>query len=77
MSPCEHIRLPDGTVFIVKIGKRRMPKCQFCRSPSSRECDYVIGWTLAGEEILCNAKMCAACARQVGEDKDFCPRHTR
>jgi hypothetical protein len=55
----------------------RWPKCEFCRRmPATLECDYELSRNLLGEPILCNAKMCWVCSRQVGEDRDYCPRHS-
>jgi hypothetical protein len=75
----EWIKLPDGTVaHICYSGKRRRAKpCKFCRQPSTRLCDFVIMKTLGGGEITCDAPICGACARPIGEDKDLCPDHAR
>lgn len=63
----------NGTVFHVKMAKRRTPKCRFCHSPASLECDGVLSRNLLGEEKVCDAPICARCATQFGDDKDLCP----
>ena len=73
--PCTTIKFPDGTVAIVRHARVRQPKCQFCPRESSKMCDAVVGKTLGGESITCDARCCTDCARQVGSDKDFCPKH--
>lgn len=80
--PCSRIKLPDGTVAIVKHAKRRFPRCSFCPVDDMRKacdatllCDFVVGRTLGGAEITCDLPICAHCAKHVGPDKDFCPNH--
>jgi hypothetical protein len=80
--PCSRIKLPDGTVAIVRHAKQRFPKCKFCPDQFSAAdatllCDFEIGRTLGGEPITCDAKFCEGCGRSVGPDKDFCPKHAR
>ena len=74
--PCSTIKLPDGTVAIVKHAKARDPRCRFCSGahPATQLCDAVIGHTLGGAEITCDARVCVVCAQREGE-KDFCPKH--
>lgn len=74
--PCEHIRMHDGTVMIVRYAKRRAKRCGFCNGKATRECDYELGRTLDGRPITCDAPICSACARPIGEEKDLCPRHS-
>jgi len=74
--PCTYIKLADGNVAIVRHAKARAPKCRFCFKPSTKLCDAVVGKTLGGEAITCDAPICIDCARQVGPDKDFCPKHS-
>jgi len=76
MSPCEHIKFPDGSVAIVRFAKRRGKKCAFCHLQATRECDYELGRTLDGRVITCDAPICASCAKPIGENKDLCPRHS-
>ena len=82
---CSHIKLPDGTVAIVKHAPQRFPQCKFCHlrfrwdgrtHPANLLCDFVIGTTLGGDPITCDAKVCSKCAKRVGPDKDFCPKHS-
>jgi len=81
LMPCSHVKFPDGTTAIVKHGARRLPRCKFCprshdAAPATLLCDAVIGKTLGGDPITCDAPVCAKCARHVGPDKDFCPKHS-
>lgn len=78
---CSMVTLPDGTVAIVKHGNKRLPRCRFCPVQDLRWacdatllCDAVIGRTIGGADITCNAPICDHCAQHVGE-KDFCPKH--
>jgi hypothetical protein len=73
--PCSWIKLPGGGVAIVKHSKMRAPKCRFCPARSTKLCDGLVGETLGGELITCDAPICNAHARRVGPDKDFCPDH--
>lgn len=81
---CSIVKLPDGTVAIVKHAKARVPRCRFCldagASPryageATLACDFVLGKTIGGAPITCDARMCSFCARHVAPDKDFCPKH--
>lgn len=80
--PCSHIKLPNGTIAIVKHATGRFPLCKFCTllhdgsgaRPAKLLCDFEIGKTLGGEPITCDAKVCERCAQRIG-DKDFCPKH--
>jgi hypothetical protein len=75
MSPCIHIPLPGGGAAIVRVAEQRRRKCEFCNNTHTLLCDYVIGRWIWGEEITCDARICASCARHTGEDNDLCPRH--
>lgn len=87
--PCSWIKLPGGGMAIVKHGAPRYPRCTFCPrrvaemgafhdgsliEKATLLCDFVVGRTLGGDPITCDEKICAKCARRVG-DKDFCPKH--
>jgi hypothetical protein len=74
--PCSHVKLPDGSVAIVKHAKRRLPRCKFCNGmrEAALLCDFEIGRSLGGDVFTCDAPVCVPCARRVGE-KDFCPKH--
>jgi hypothetical protein len=75
--PCSVVKLADGTVAIVRHARRRLPKCGFCNMGASLLCDAIVGQTLGGESITCDSPVCVCCARQVGPDKDFCPKHSQ
>jgi hypothetical protein len=74
--PCSWLKLPGGGVAIVKHGKSRAPRCKFCPLTSTKLCDAIVGKTLGGEAITCDAPICSTCARNVGPEKDFCPNHS-
>lgn len=81
--PCSHIKFPDGTVAIVKHAAGRFPKCKFCPTrrlgrvhSATLLCDFAVGTTLGGEPITCDVPVCVHCAKRVGPDKDFCPKHS-
>ncbi len=41
MSPCQWIRMPDGTVAHVRLANQRTKKCSACgRLPSTKLCDF-------------------------------------
>ncbi|MBZ5700281.1 MAG: hypothetical protein LAN84_00380 [Acidobacteriia bacterium] len=81
--PCSYVKLPDGTIAIVKHAAERAPRCKFCTvlhdgsgtQPATQLCDFEIARTLGGDPITCDARVCVRCARRVG-DKDFCPNHS-
>jgi hypothetical protein len=80
--PCSHVKLPDGTVALVRHGNRRFPRCRFCNVADLHQacdatllCDFVLAKTLGGAEITCDTPVCPHCAKHVGPDKDFCPKH--
>lgn len=88
--PCSHIKLPDGTVAIVKHARRRYPICQFCkgdwdgehfgefgeiRRPATLLCDFVLSKTLGGGWITCDTPVCEKCAKEVAPDTHYCPKH--
>lgn len=89
--PCSHVKLPDGTMAIVKHGAPRYPRCRFCAARLAREgrandgalknratllCDEVLARAPDGTEFTCDAPICVACAQHIGE-KDFCPKHRK
>jgi hypothetical protein len=73
--PCHRVDLGNGAVAIVKTGKPRAPKCRFCRKASTTLCDEVIGKTLGGAEITCDAPCCPDHSQNLGGEQDRCPRH--
>lgn len=78
--PCSRVKFPDGSVAIVKHAAARYPRCKFCprshdAAPATLLCDFEVGRTLGGDAITCDAPVCVNCAKRVGPDKDFCPKH--
>jgi hypothetical protein len=85
MSFCSQVKLPDGSVAFVRHAQRRFPVCKFCPKrqnwsghsrPATLLCDFIVGKTLGGADITCDAPVCAICSTRVGPDKDFCPKHS-
>jgi hypothetical protein len=74
--PCSRIKLPDGTVAIVKHAKGWAPRCRFCPERSIRLCDFALARTLAGAEITCDAPVCGSCSVTVGQDRHYCVKHS-
>jgi hypothetical protein len=75
--PCFHVKLPGGGRAIVKAAAARGPTCKFCGEHRAKLlCDFELGRTLGGEPITCDTPVCEKCAKRVGPDKDFCPKHS-
>ena len=72
---CSTVKLPDGSVAFVRHSKRTQ-RCRFCFLSSTKLCDAIVGKTLGGDVITCDAPICNVHAHQVGPDKDFCPKHS-
>lgn len=74
--PCNVVTLPDGTRAIVKMAKRRLPLCGFCRQrPADKLCDFKVPVGDVGHTRTCDTPMCYRCATPVGRDLDYCPSH--
>jgi hypothetical protein len=74
--PCSVVSLPDGTRAIVKMAKRRLPLCRFCRQrPADKLCDFKVPVGDVGHTRTCDTAMCYRCATPVGPDLDYCPNH--
>lgn len=73
---CEFIKmpLPDGTTttaILCSRGRGPRAKCSFCHGPvHSLLCD---GRRPGARTKTCDAKLCRACAVNVGDDRDLCP----
>jgi hypothetical protein len=66
------VRLPDGGVAHVKMGKPSRRRCSSCGTRwASRQCDYPKG------KGTCDKHLCDGCAVTVGPDLDYCPDHPR
>lgn len=81
-------KLGDGTPFsgiVCHRGKSAFvqPRCAYCKRPSSKLCDFVVGFKTMlmthppkpGEPQTCDKRLCGECARKVGPDKDHCRIH--
>lgn len=64
MSPC--LPIPGG---IVCVGKKRRVRCKFCRSWSTRLCDFT------SRGVTCDAPCCELHAVSVDQDVDYCEDH--
>lgn len=73
--PCTRVDLGNGSVALVKHGKPRAPKCRYCRKMSTKLCDAIVGQTLGGSDITCDAPICDDHATSRGGASDFCPKH--
>jgi hypothetical protein len=71
--PCIAIKIGDS-FGIICTGRTRKRKCKFCGADASLLCDYPLFCGLP-PNATCDAPMCGACARPVGEDRDYCPDH--
>jgi len=71
---CEH-RIIGGSHAIICGRRVNAVRCAFCQRTSTKLCDAVVGKTLGGEAITCDAPMCDVHARDVGPNKDFCLKH--
>ena len=69
MTPCSYVKLPDGSVAIVKHGCRGLPPCSVCGGRAGKLCDFP---TPKGS---CDAPLCGSCARRVAPNVDHCPSH--
>lgn len=73
---CEWIKLPDGTIVHLNLGKKRhacRSLCRFCRKPNhwiSLMCDFPVG-----HGKTCDAGMCSECSTNVRKGIDYCPIH--
>lgn len=72
-----YVKLSDGTLCHVKMGKAQGPQCaatlengQRCRKRSGYQCDYRLP-SGAG----CDVHLCADHARTMGPDRHYCPPH--
>ncbi len=74
--PCEVITGYDGKFMrIICTHGRRAPKCKFCVKTSTKLCDFPIHGSKKGK--TCDPPMCDNHATSVGEDRDFCPPHSK
>jgi hypothetical protein len=70
---CEVVRLPDGTVALVRHSGRRYPKCSVrgCRGDGLYQCDALVG----ARTRTCDRYLCASHRVPRGPGVDFCPEH--
>ena len=66
---CHWMKLADGTVVHVNMGRTRAKTCGFCKQrPVTLLCDSPVGTG------TCDAEMCGPCSTRIGRDMDYCPR---
>lgn len=71
--PCHWIKLEDGTLVHINMGRRKPARCEFCKKrPHTKLCDHRLGGL-----GTCDAKMCDMCATHTDPDTDRCPKHSR
>jgi hypothetical protein len=81
MAECETIKMPDGTVAIVRFSGRRKRKAKcwisHCREGSDYQCDFPLNRTLGGDVIrTCDRHLCAGHVHHSAEPGvDYCWEH--
>ena len=69
--PCMVVDIPGHGRAHVCVRGGRSKRCSFCSTGYVEKlCDFDVG-----KGRTCDAGMCAKCATNVGEDRDFCPKH--
>lgn len=74
-------RMPDGTPFHARIGKRKGSTPAPCRvrRPDKTLCGcmsgYLCDWPINEEGDTCDMPLCETHAAVVGEDRHLCPKH--
>lgn len=72
---CNHILIKDesgkliGTGFICTSGRTK--RCRWCDQSRTKLCDFPNG------KKTCDAPMCDAHAKNVGNNRDYCPDHSK
>jgi hypothetical protein len=69
--PCRTIRLPDGSVAIVRMAASRPRICTVCTrlTRDAVLCDFPV------KSKTCDRVLCKECAKHVEPDLDYCPKH--
>ena len=71
--PCHHLKLPDGTSYIVCGRGGRSMRCVTCGRPATLLCDYPV--MRLGEAGTCDKPVCVRCLIAQGPEKDYCLAH--
>lgn len=69
---CRSVRLPDGTVALVRMASPRPRVCKVCGRKTP---DYVLCDFPTGPGKTCDVPLCKACARHTDPNTDHCPLH--
>lgn len=76
MSPCSWIKMSDGTVAHLNMGRARRKRCKFCKSGRFVEflCDGDVSNPKAeNSDGACDKGGCAYCMRGMGKGQHLCP----
>jgi hypothetical protein len=74
-------RMPDGSPFHAKIGKRKAREPAPCRAarPDGTRCGCISGYLcdhpVNDQGETCDMPLCEAHAHVVGDDRHCCPKH--
>jgi hypothetical protein len=69
---CLRLNINGQGVMVCGVREKTLGPCRVCGSrPATRLCDFEIS---PGK--TCDARMCDHCALRVGDDTDFCPKHS-
>lgn len=69
--PCDLITDDQGRPIAIACSRGRRKKCEWCGSLSKFQCD---GPPAISGRKTCDAHMCAQHRKNVGSEKDLCPR---
>lgn len=69
------VPVPGGVAIVCGSSPRRRCSTPGCRGDATLECDYPV--QRKGKAGTCDRRCCAACAKSVGDDLDYCAAHAR
>lgn len=76
MAYCKTISLSDGGFAIVRLAGKRPARCRWCAKDSTKLCDFRLSPPGQITHVrTCDAPMCDAHAKSVGNNRDYCPGH--
>jgi hypothetical protein len=74
--PCKLIKLADGTVVHLNMGRSKPKRCKFCNTGNADLlCDYPVNVGDVGHKKTCDEPMCKRCATRIAHEVDYCPNH--
>jgi hypothetical protein len=71
---CTIFDFGDGTTAIICSRGERKRYCS-CGRVANKLCDFPLHGSKTGK--TCDRPICDRCATSVGEDRDYCPPHSR